>query len=339
MRVSVFSTMLETNAGICLIAALLALGTLAACSIRPRSLTLQENGAQALKEGKPVVATELFNQAIRSANRAGQPADALEAYRQAAILSIGSDSEGIRARELANRAVELAEQKYGLNDPRVIPYLACAGQVAYRHHNYEAAQKLYSRALYLHDSAHQRDDLPLGEILGGLISASCAGGNCIDAEPLYKRLIAVRTQELGGEHEHTLSAKMMYAENCERRKQYAQARAIYLNCLSGARTKNPQLLLPLLASVGRLYNLEGRYAEAEQALNSAARLTATNPQSTDRYRIYGELATTNAHLNRRPQAEMFYKLAIDAAIHATGNDSPETARLRSTYSQFKSRAN
>lgn len=336
--------MLEISAGMRLIAALLALSTLAACSIKPNVVTLQENAAQALKEGKPAAAKALLNQAIESANQAGQPAEALDAYRQAAILSIGSDPGGsdpggARPRALAARAVELAEQKYGIEDPRIIPYVACAGQVAYRYHDYDTAQKFYSRALSLHDAAHQQDDLPFGEVLGGLISASCAGGKCIDAEPLYKRLVAVRTRELGGEHEHTLSAKMMYAENCERRKKYAQAREIYLDCVVGAQNKNPQLLPALLTAVGRLYNLEGRYAEAEQALNSAARLVATNPQSTDRYRIYGELATTTAHLNRQSQAEMFYKLAIDAASHATGNDSPETTQLRSAYNQFKSHTN
>lgn len=339
MRFSVFSTLLKKNAGMRLLAASLALSTLASCSIKPRSLALQEQAAQALKEGKPVVAKALFNQAIESANQTGQPADTLESYRQAAILSIGTDPTGKRPSELANRAVELAEQKYGIADPRIIPYLSCAGQVAYRHHDFETAEKFYSRALSLHDAARQPDDLAFSEILGGLISASCAGGKCIDAEPLYKRLIAVRTRELGADHEHTLSASMMYAENCERRKKYAQAREIYMTCVRSAQNRNPQLLPALLSGIGRLYNLEGRYTEAEQALNSAARLIATNPQSPDRYRIYGELATTNAHLNRRPQAEMFYKLAIEAATRATGGESPETTSLRSAYDRFKTPAN
>lgn len=328
MRFRVISTLSQTTFDARIVVVVVTVSGLAACSIEPHWLTYQQRAHQALKEGKPELARALLNQSITAANQA-QPMDASDAYRELAILSID--------RKLALRALELAEQKFGPGDVRILPYLAAVGQVAYRQHDFDTAKKYYSRALALHDSARLADDADTADILGGLISASCAGGQCIDAEPLYKRLIEVRTKILGADHEHTLSAKIMYAENCERRLKYEQAREIYLDCVSRAQVKSPQLLPTLLTCVGRLYNREKRFAEAEQALTAATRLAAVNQGSSQQFRTWTELATTYENQKRIGAADGAFKRALAAAQMATGTQSPETSDLQQAYQAFKKR--
>jgi tetratricopeptide (TPR) repeat protein len=328
VRFRVISTLSKKNFDARVAVAALTASGLAACSIEPRWLTYQHKAHQALKEGKPAVAKALLKQSIGAASQA-QPMDAADAYRELSILSID--------RELAMRALELAEQKFGPEDVSILPYLSAVGQVAYRQHDFKMAQKFYNRALRLHDAHHLKDDAEFADVLGGLISASCAAGQCIDAEPLYKRLIDVRTQTLGANHEHTLSAKMMYAENCERRLQYGPARQIYLDCVAGAQAKNPQLLPTLLTCVGRLYNRERRFAEAEQALLAANRLAAVDRSASQHFRTFSELATTYENQKRIADADNAFKNALAAAVQTTGSQSPETSDLEEAYRAFKKR--
>lgn len=339
MRCREFSTLTNMIGALTVVCAFLFSAiVLTGCSIKPQPSADQENSPQKLKEGQPEAAKALLKRAIDAAERSGQPEQTADAYRDLAILSINSDSRDRQAMAYAERALELAEQKYGLEgDARLLPFLIAAGKVTYRLHDFNRAEKIFARALALHDQLQMPDDMQFGEVLGGLISASCAGGQCLNAEPLYKRLIAVRTSKLGADHADTLSAKMMYAENCEQRLRYTQARDIYMDCITRAQKSSPQLLPILLTAIGRLYNREQRYTEAEQALKGAERLAQSNRNFSGRYQIWRELALTCEKQKRFADAAVAFKRAIASAASLTGVDSPEMVDLQAAYAAFRKR--
>jgi len=164
----------------------------------------------------------------------------------------------------------------------------------------------YSEAVdRLQEVVSKRDDDP--DVLGWLGSALWYAARYAEAEPLYKRALAIREKALGPEHPDTTRSlndlAVLYdsqGKNAEAEPLYKRALAIREKALG---TEHPDTAASL-NNLAVLYYSQGRYAEAEALYKRALAIyeKALGPEHPDTAQVLENYADLMRKLNRESEA-------------------------------------
>ncbi len=180
----------------------------------------------------------------------------------------------------------------------------------------EAAQLLEDAGNYLKDSAQYKQ-----------------------AEPLFKRALAIREQQLGTDHPDTATSLNILASLYQAQGKYAEAEPLFKRALhiweQQLGPEHPDVAYPL-NGLASLYQAQGKYAEAEPLFKRALhiweqQLGPEHPQVA--YPLNG-LANLYQAQGKYAEAEPLYQRALAIREQRLGKDHPDTATLRNNYAML-----
>ena len=133
-------------------------------------------------------------------------------------------------------------EKFGEQDPRLARTLNALGEVYRTQGKYAEAEPLYLRAIAIAEKAlgpeHppatslNNPEHPLATSLNNLALLYGAQGKYAEAEPLYRRALAIREKALGAEHPDVAIAFNNLATLYRAQGKYAQAEPLYRRSLA-----------------------------------------------------------------------------------------------------------
>jgi tetratricopeptide (TPR) repeat protein len=158
-----------------------------------------------------------------------------------------------------------------------------------------------------------------------------AAGHFAEAEPLFKRALAIREKALGPDHRWVATSLNNLAELYRAQGRYAEAEPLHKRALS-IRTKmlgpdHPYVAVSL-GNLASLYKDQGRYAEAEQRFQRALAIfeKARGPDDPDVATTLNNLAVLYRTLARYAEAEQLNKRCLAILEKARGPDHPDVAQ-------------
>ena len=151
-----------------------------------------------------------------------------------------------------------------------------------------------------------------------------------EAEPLYRRALAIREQALGPDHPHTANCLNNLALLYSGQGQYAAAEPLYRRALAIAEqalgSDHPDTAT-CLNNLALLYDAQGQYAAAEPLYRRALaiREQALGPDHPHTANSLTSLAGLYSGQGQYAAAEPLYRRALAIAEQALGSDHPHTA--------------
>ena len=151
-----------------------------------------------------------------------------------------------------------------------------------------------------------------------------------DAEPLYKRALAIYEEAFGPDHPNVAGSQNNLATLYDDQGRYAEAERLYKRSLA-IREKtlgpdHPDVALSL-NNLGHLYITQGRHAEAEPIYKRTLtiREKSLGPDHPDVARSLNNLAELYRAQGRYADAEPLYKRALQIREKAHGPNDPDVA--------------
>jgi len=168
--------------------------------------------------------------------------------------------------------------------------------------------------------------------LNNLGQALTEAGELAQAEPIYRRALAIREAEFGQSHPLTGMSLNNLAVLLQRKGQYTAAEPLLRRALAISEyafgPNNPETA-KVLKNLGDLLAVEGNYAEGEHLLRRSLAIVERLPGS-DEYLIAVVLDSLAQHLEERDDyadAEPMLRRALAIAEKTLGRDHPEIAKL------------
>jgi tetratricopeptide (TPR) repeat protein len=196
-------------------------------------------------------------------------------------------------------------------------------------------KSLYQKGKYseavgrLQEVVSKRDGAP--DVLDWLGWALWRAARYAEAEPLYKRALAVREKALGPEHPDTAQSLNNLALLYYSQGRYAEAEPLCKRALAvrekALGPEHPDTARSL-NNLANLYGKQGRYAEAEPLYKRALaiREKALGPEHPETAQSLNNLASLYYSQVRYAEAESLCKRALAVEEKALGPEHPETAQ-------------
>ena len=196
-----------------------------------------------------------------------------------------------------------------------------------RNGKYAEADRLYRRALAIHQQAHRPN---VANDLWGLASLDKKQDKHAEAEQIYRRVVAIKEQALGRNHPDVGDALVALASNLTDQGKYAEAEEIYRQALAIAEQTvgpNHPAVADALTGLAVLYRHLEKYAEAEELHQRALviREHSLGPNHRDTAHSLHSLAVMYAFQGRYAEAEAFYLRALAIYERVHGKNHPEIA--------------
>ena len=193
---------------------------------------------------------------------------------------------------------------------------------------YRAAERIARRGLEV--AAASRDELAVGSWCNGLGLALYDQGRYAEAEPLYKRALAIAEKALGPDHPDVASCLNNLAILYKAQGRYAEAEPLYKRALAireKALGPDHPSLAQSLNNLALLYDAQGRYVEAEPLYKRALAIweKALGPDHPDVASCLNNLALLYDAQGRYAEAEPLYNRALAIWEKALGPDHPDVA--------------
>jgi tetratricopeptide (TPR) repeat protein len=174
------------------------------------------------------------------------------------------------------------------------------------------------------------DPTPLATSLNNLAGLYKSQGRYPEAEPLYRRSLQIREQQLGADHPDTATSLNNLAALYYSQGRYPEAEPLYRRSLQireqqlGADHPDTATSLNNLAA---LYKSQGRYPEAEPLYRRSLQiceqqLGADHPDTAI---SLNNLAVLYESQGRYPEAEPLYRRSLQICEQQLGADHPDTA--------------
>jgi tetratricopeptide (TPR) repeat protein/CHAT domain-containing protein len=196
----------------------------------------------------------------------------------------------------------------------------------YRAGKYAEAMEPAQRALALAERGS--GDAKVGVALNNLALLYGAQGRFAEAEPLYKRALALREKAFGPDHPEVGQALNNLAELYRAQGRFAEAEPLYKRALAideKALGPNHPDVGTDLNNVALLYDAQGRFADAEPLFKRALaiREKALGPYHPDVGQALNNLAEAYRVHGRYAEAEPLYQRALAIDEKALGPDHPD----------------
>ena len=193
-----------------------------------------------------------------------------EATRAVLLLGIGKSRRDtgryVDAERPLQAALEIAERKFGLQNPDTATVLNELGVLYWLQGRYAEAESLYIRALGISGQALGADHPEIALILNNLAGLYREQDKHAEAEPLYVRALGIRRRTVGADHPEMAASLNNLAVLYESQERYAEAEPLYIRaleiCEQALGVDHPSTATSLY-NLAKLYISQGRYAEAE----------------------------------------------------------------------------
>ena len=222
----------------------------------------------------------------------------METYEELINLIEGqgrdSDAETFR-----RQILEKIEKIYGQGSVESTAGLRLYVSFCFRHTRYRKAEEYCNQALAILGSDHPYSI----EFQDSLAEIYDRSGRHDDAEALYKRLLAMKEEELGPDHPYLIDWLNQVATFYGTRGRYKEAQQFLLRALEIIQNDPIQMLLSVSAAMfnlATLYSCWGNYQKAEFYIKCALRMRDSKSKSDPCLR---ELATIYAKQGRYREAE------------------------------------
>ena len=155
-------------------------------------------------------------------------------------------------------------------------------------------------------------------------------GQYAEAEPLYRRALAIVEKAVGPEHPNTAASLNNLAALYDSQGRYDEAEPLYRRALAireKARGPEHPNTAASLNNLAELYLSQGRYAEAEPLYRRALAIVekALGPEHPDTATTLNNLAALYDSQGRYDEAEPLYRRALAIREKARGPEHPHTA--------------
>jgi len=208
-------------------------------------LTWQERvdkGRIAMQNRDYKAASELFESAIHQAMTRGvsgvRVAPVYLANAQAEI-ELGNLQE---ATFLLDGAIREAQKDGGKNSEQLIPIYKERWKLFYRQKKFVDAQREAKEALRLERNCCEPGSERLLDSLNLVIASACAQDRCADTGPYLEEQLQIRREHLGKEHPHVAVSLCLLGELAEKKQQWKEAEARYIEALAIRKKAEPQLV-------------------------------------------------------------------------------------------------
>ncbi len=236
---------------------------------------------ESLKTGDTKAAEEAFDAVVAK----GAGSIALAAYQS------GQLAEGRVGYPKAMRQYTKAVVLEGDN----VDYLLAAGTMARTMGEYRQAEVWLGRLLELREAG--KDELALARVQHDLAWLYHNQARYAEAEPLYRRSLAIKEKSLGKDHPDVAATLNNLAELYRTQGRYAEAEPLYRRSLAIRESKlgkDHPAVATALNNLAELYKAQGRYAEAEPLYTRSlsifkAKLPADHPTITTVQKNYNAL--------------------------------------------------
>jgi esterase/lipase superfamily enzyme/Tfp pilus assembly protein PilF len=227
----------------------------------------------------------------------------------------------------AERAVRLAEGKFGPDHPNVGVALNNLGQLYRAEGRYSEAEPFFKRALAITEKALGPDHPNVGAALTNLGQLYRAEGRYDEAQLLFKRALAIDEKALGPDHPNVGATLNDLATLYHDQGRYAEAEPLYKRALAiteKALGPDHPTVGATLNNLATLYQGQGRYAEAEPLFKRALAIDekALGPDHLDVSTNLNNLGQLYRAEGRNAEAEVLYQRALAIREKALGPDHP-----------------
>jgi CHAT domain-containing protein/Tfp pilus assembly protein PilF len=153
----------------------------------------------------------------------------------------------------------------------------------------------------------------------------------VDAEPLYKRSLAIWEKALGSDHPDVAQSLSNLGRLYENQERYADAEPLYKRSLAiyeKALGPDHPYVAASLNNLALLYKNQGRYADAEPLYKRSLAIVekALGPDHPDFATSLNNLAALYDNQGRYADAEPLYKRSLAIREKALGPDHPDVAQ-------------
>jgi CHAT domain-containing protein/Tfp pilus assembly protein PilF len=248
--------------------------------------------------------------------------------------SLNSMSEATAALQ---RALAIREKALGSDHPDVAESLCWLAHTSWEQGKYADAEQMYRRSLAIREKALGPDHPDVAESLDGLAEVYSVKGRFDEAEPLYRRGLAIREKTLGPEDPEVAQSLMFLGQIMSGyHRKYPEAELLFRRALTiDEKALGPDHpdLADALSELGRLYQEEGKYAEAEPLFQRAMAvlLRSQHPFLAGALK---ELATLYEAEGKYPSAEPLLKQAVAIEEKVFGPNNMRTANAYSLLAQL-----
>ncbi len=203
------------------------------------------------------------------------------------------------------------------------------GRSAYQRSDYPTATRQHELALKEAESFGAQDPR-LARSLNDLAFLYATQGRYVDAEPLFKRSLAIREKALGPAHLDVAQGLNNLAGLYQAQGRYADAEPLYKRSLAirekALGSGHPDVALGL-NNLAALYQAQGRIADAEPIYKRSIEIRekALGPEHLDVATSFNNLAELYRDQGRYADAEPIYKRSLAIKEKALGPEHPDLA--------------
>lgn len=248
----------------------------------------------------------------------------------AAVIQLYREGRYAQAVPIAAEAVQVANETFSRDDPRVAVALNNLAALYMELGRYREAEPAYQRSLAIREKVRGEDDPDVAQSLNNLAELYREEGKYADAEAMFGRALRIEEKNPGPESPEVATTLNNLAVLFTHQGRYGEAERL-LGRAIGIDEKALGADHPDVArdanNLAGLYDAEGRHAQAEPLFERTLRIdeSALGPDHPSVATALNNLALLYNDEGRYAAAETLYRRALRIAESALGADHPLVA--------------
>lgn len=237
---------------------------------------------------------------------------------------------------VAQRAVKLSQQIYGIGKPETLFWIDRLAEVTYKAGQKERAEKLRLDVLHAQEKLYGKDNPAVMHTIAKLVQPSCNSGACAQDEKLITRLIEMRRTYSGESSVETMHAMSLLAHLYDHKRDFAKAEPIYRDMVVIAAKAEPSTYANALNALASNLDAQNKTIEAQSVWKQALKIEDTAPRATYNQKLKTlELMSSSYEMhNRWRDAAATYKQFVSLSEQCRGKQDPEVISFRKHYQEL-----
>ena len=305
---------------------------------------LNKRGLNLMKEGKPLEARKLHEEALLIQERELGPShfdvattleNLAETYRNP-VENSEPTSDHAKARQLYKRALKIREALLGLNDVSLCKLLHHIGDTYNKSALHEQAHPFHDRALGISELTYGREHSNTIHSLNRLADTFRNAGDQTKALELFGRVLAIQEKNLGPEDLKTAAAISQLARSYRNMGNYAQELEMHERALAIIQKKlgpDHESAGDVLHGMGITYVHLGDFEKARVLIERALEVQkkSSRPESANVGNLLCTLASIHSDVGDYDKALQFREQALRILEKTLGPDHPSTAHTMDNH--------
>ena len=241
------------------------------------------------------------------------------------VVKLYQAGQYVKANELAHRALRLAEQRFGRNDPRILEPLNNLAETNKVLGKYKAAEPLAKQSLALRERTLGPNHPRTATALNNLADLNHKLHKYREAELLYRRALSVLRRTLGPKHPNLATALNNLAGLLDDQSRFIEAERLYKRSLSIRQSSlgdNHAAVGQSLHNLASSYRDQGRYREARPLYDRSLEILskALGPNHPLIATVINNIAKMHREIGDFNQAIDLHKRALKIQTASLGRD-------------------